>query len=56
MGQAVQEEKEERKGGRAAERKGAALGVVAVSWCGELGATVLPARAARTRAMREERE
>lgn len=41
--------------GRTAERKGAARGVVAVRWCGELGATVLPAQAARTRAMREER-
>lgn len=30
--------------------------MVAVGWCGELGATVLPAQAARTRAMREESE
>lgn len=42
--------------GQTAERKGAARGVVAVGWCGELGATVVPAQAARTRAMREESE
>lgn len=42
--------------GQTAERKGAARGVVAVGWCGELGATVVPAQAARTRAMREQSE
>lgn len=36
--------KGEKERGRTAERKGAARGVVAVGWCGELGATVLPAQ------------
>lgn len=50
----MEEGKGGKERGRAAERKGAARGVVAVGWCGELRATMLPAQAARTRAMREE--